>query len=146
MEIDFGEIVNCFDFSDHTLAVGGESGKIDFYDFRYISPKQGCISQIVPHANVVKSLQYKGNRLVSGGYDQKVVCWDTKENKQMFQIGTAKVNSLAFDDDKIIVGDSSKRVMIFDLTKKPSYQRKNREDFFYQRMKDFDSNFILNLK
>ena len=45
---------------------------------------------IHPHTSACRSVQFDGHRLVSGGYDGKVVGWDVEESKEAFCLNTTK--------------------------------------------------------
>lgn len=127
-------------------------GGISIFDMREIGD---CYSNILlninSHRSTVTSLFYDGYRLISGGYDQKVIGWDTDLNEKNFVIKpgnkgtiydqlffidfkyflklskrlvflTILVNCMWFDGTRLAIGLDSKKLGWYDFSKSPVKQ------------------------
>jgi WD40 repeat protein len=126
--IDFSKsgIPSCLDFSvdGNSFAVGSSTGGISIFDMREIGD---CYSNILlninSHRSTVTCLFYDGYRLISGGYDHKVIGWDTELNERNFTIKPGnKVLCMHFDGTRIGVGLEGKKLGWYDLSKSPVRQ------------------------
>lgn len=114
-----GSVRRCAVQCRHNKIFIGHENKISVWDLSV--PDEHPIQTLAGHGDIVTSVVFKGDKLVSGSKDNTVKVWNRSGNSwscELTQIAPESVRCVSVFNDKVIYATKDKKLKIWDLRTK----------------------------